>query len=403
MRLIWMLQDAVRVSFQMILSHKLRSLLSILGIVFGILTLIVTLAIGEGTRQKIMRTIESMGANLVHISIKPQMQEGQNISYRPLNENEIFRLNQLKGVDALSSVLSSAVLMRLNEREEVITVEGVEPGYGKVRELILKRGRFISDEDIARKTRVAILGADLAQKLKLGPNPLGQTIHVLDTSFQVIGLLDRKGRTIGADLDKQIIIPISSLQEIQGRPGEVQSVWIRALRSELTRTIIGQAEMLLARKDLEIWDQEALLLKKDRITRAFKWALGAIALVSLLIGGIGVMNVLLVSVSERIKEIGIRKAVGANFYDILLQFLFESVFLTLIGAVLGIALGVMTGDYAAWMLNLFIPSTEGWQADYSWEAIAVAIHFTFWVGLIFGVYPAWKAASLDPCEALTYY
>ena len=115
------------------------------------------------------------------------------------------------------------------------------------------------------------------------------------------------------------------------------------------------------------------------------------------------MNVLLVSVSERIKEIGIRKAVGANFYDILLQFLFESVFLTLIGAGLGIIFGILTGDYVAWMLNLFIPSIEGWQAAYSWEAIAVAIHFTFWVGLIFGVYPAWKAASLDPCEALTYY
>lgn len=403
MKLIWMLQDAARVSFQMILSHKLRSLLSILGIVFGILTLIVTLAIGEGTRQKIMKTIESMGANLVHISMQPQMQEGQNMSYRPLNESEVSRLNQLKGIEALSPVLSTAVLMRLEEREEVITVEGSAPEYQIVRELSLEKGRFISDEDIARKSHVAVLGAELSRKLKLGQDPIGQTLHLLDASFQVIGILQKKGRTIGADMDEQILIPISSLQEIQGRPAEVQSVWIRAQHSELTQKIIEQSELLLARKDLEIWDQEALLLKKDRITRAFKWALGAIALVSLLIGGIGVMNVLLVSVSERIKEIGIRKAVGANFYDVLLQFLFESVFLTLMGAGLGIIFGILAGDYVAWMLNVFIPSAEGWQAAYSWEAIAVAIHFTFWVGLIFGVYPAWKAASLDPCEALTYY
>jgi putative ABC transport system permease protein len=214
--------------------------------------------------------------------------------------------------------------------------------------------------------------------------------------------LEKKGKALGNDFDKQIFMPISTLQEIQGRLGEVQGVWIRAQNSQLTKEVMSQAKNLFARNDLEIWDQEELLSKKDRISNVFKWALGTIALVSLLIGGIGIMNVLLVSVAERVKEIGIRKAVGASALDIIFQFIFESFLLTAIGAFLGVILGVGVGDYVIWVLNALIPSSGKWEAVFSWSSVGIALHFTFWVGFLFGIYPAWKAARLDPCEALTY-
>jgi putative ABC transport system permease protein len=372
-----------------------------MGIVFGILTLLVTLAIGEGTRQRILRTVEAMGANLVYVSPEIVLLEEQKLDYTPLTVSECERLNQLQGVLAYAPTLNAASLIRLGKIEKVITIEGVTPSQQIVRDLSINKGRFVADEDVDQSSRVVVLGYDLAQAIHPDQNPLGQVLHLWGTSFKIVGVLERKGRTLGVDFDSQIFIPLTTLQEIQGKTGEIQGVWIRALDSNLTKDIMNQTRNLFSRKDLEIWNQEELLAKKDRISKVFKWALGAIALVSLLIGGIGVMNVLLVSVAERIKEIGIRKAVGASFLDILLQFIFESLLLALIGAFFGVVFGMVVGDYVAWILNALIPSAEKWEAVFSWGAIGVALHFTFWVGLIFGIYPAWKAARLDPCEALT--
>ena len=401
MKVLISLRDNIRISFQMISSHKLRSLLSVMGIVFGILTLLVTLAIGEGTRQRILRTVEAMGANLVYVSPEVVLQEEQKLDYTPLTDSECARLSQLQGVLAYAPTLSAASLIRLGKIEKVITIEGVTPSQQIVRDLSINKGRFVADEDVDQSSRVAVLGYDLAQAIHPDQSPLGQVLHLWGASFKIVGVLERKGRTLGVDFDSQIFIPLTTLQEIQGKTGEIQGVWIRALDSNLTKDIMIQTRNLFSRKDLEIWNQEELLAKKDRISKVFKWALGAIALVSLLIGGIGVMNVLLVSVAERIKEIGIRKAVGASFLDILFQFIFESLLLALIGAFFGVVFGMVVGDYVAWILNALIPSAEKWEAVFSWGAIGVALHFTFWVGLIFGIYPAWKAARLDPCEALT--
>lgn len=403
MRLWIVLHDNLRVSLQMIISHKLRFFLSVLGIVFGIFTLLVTLAIGEGTRQKILRTIEAMGANLVYVSPQIVLQADQRLDYTPLTIQECQRLDQLRSASAYSPILNTAVSLSVNRSDKVITIEGVTSSYQMVRELTMDEGRFLADEDIARNARVAVIGFDLAQQLFPNQNALNEVLHLWDSSFKIVGVLGRKGKTMGVDFDQQIMLPLSTLQEILGKSGELQGIWIRASNSDLTKEVALETQKILARRDLEIWDQEALLAKKNRITQALKWALGSIASVSLLIGGIGIMNVLLVSVFERVKEIGIRKAVGATSWDILFQFIFESLLLTLIGGSLGILLGIGAGDYVAWALNTFIPSQDKWEAVLSWNAIGVVLHFTFWVGLIFGLYPAWKASRLDPCEALAYY
>lgn len=398
-----LLYDNLKISLQMLSSHKLRSLLSVVGIVFGILTLLVTLAIGEGTKRKIMKTIEAMGVNLISVTPRMVSDDGRMIHERPLTLREVQCLNQLQGIVAYAPFLSSALMMKIGPVEKVISLEGTTPAYASVRDLVLHRGRFLVDEDVARNAKVAVIGADLAQELFPHEEALGKACHLWDSSFQIVGVLARKGTTWGVDFDHQILLPVTALQEIQGQAGEIHGVWIRAMRSDLTKSVVQQTQALLAGKNLEIWDQEELLLKKNRVTNAFKWALGAIAMVSLLIGGIGIMNVLLVSVSERVKEIGIRKAVGAAAWDILFQFIFESFLLTFVGAFLGVVFGVVISDSIAWILNYFLPMGEKWEAVVSWGAVGVAFHFTFWVGLTFGLYPAWKASRLDSCEALSYF
>ncbi|MBI1870574.1 MAG: ABC transporter permease [Chlamydiae bacterium] len=397
-----MFRDNFKVSCQMLLSHKLRSILSIIGIVFGILALLVTLAIGEGTRRKIMKTVESMGANLIYVSARPTLQEGGHLDYLPLTEAEGERLSQLKGISAYAPTLSSALLMRIENVDRAMTVEGVTSSYQIVRELKMASGRFLADQDLENQKRVVVIGSDLARELFHSQNPLRQILHIWEGSFQIVGVLEKKGRTVGVDFDHQILMPLSSLQEIQGHFREIQGIWIRAQESDLTQQVMDQTRRLLNRQDIEIWNQEALLSQKSRMTRAFQWALGAIAFVSLLIGGIGMMNVLLVSVAERVKEIGLRKAVGATSWDILFQFIFESLFLTFMGAGIGILLGIWVGDSVAWSLNVWLPGTERWEAVFSWNTVGAALHFTLWMGLIFGLYPASKASRLDPCEALSY-
>ncbi|MBI1884410.1 MAG: ABC transporter permease [Chlamydiae bacterium] len=395
--------DHLKTAFQMVSTHRLRSLLSVVGIVFGVLTLMVTLSIGEGTRRKIMKTIEAMGSNLIYVSSHAGMSQDAGFEYIPLTEAECQRFKEVKGIEAYAPILSSAFLMQASTFQQVIPVEGTTPSYQRVRDLALDQGRFLADEDVLKESRGVVIGKDLAQFLFPFQNPLNQKVHLWDESFKVVGVLQKKGRTFGVDFDREVLMPLSTLQQIQGKRGEVQGAWIRTPRGDLTKQVMRQMEILLSRKDVEIWDQEALLSKKDRITRAFKWSLGSIALVSLLIGGIGVMNVLLVSVAERIREMGLRKAVGATSRDILFQLIFESVFLTLTGSCVGILLGLVTGDFIAWLLNTLLPSTEKWEAVFSWSSIGVAFHFSLWVGLLFGLYPAWKASRLDPCEALTYF
>ncbi len=387
----------------MLSSHKLRSLLSVIGIVFGILTLLVTLAIGEGTRQKILKTIEAMGANLISITPQSMSEEGQWVQNRPLTLQDIRCLEQLQGIVAYAPFLGSAFMMKVGSTEKVITLEGVTSSFALVRDLNLQSGRFLVEEDISNHAKVIVLGWQLAQELFPNQNPLGQTCHLWDSNFQIVGVLAQKGRIWGVDFDREIFLPITTLQEMQGQSGEIHGVWIRSTASNLVKNVIRQTQDLFKNRKLEIWDQEELLIKKNRITYAFKWALGSIAMISLMIGGIGIMNVLLVSVSERVKEIGVRKAVGATAWDILFQFVFESFFLTFIGALLGIVLGILISGSITMILNHFLPMADRWEAILSWEAIAVALHFTFWVGLFFGLYPAWKASRLDPCEALAYF
>lgn len=397
-----LLSETLTIGLRMLGAHKLRSVLSISGIVFGIITLVVTLSIGEGTRRKVMRTIEAMGANLVHVKPKAVLQEGDILSYAPLTLRECERLDQLKGVQAYSLVLGCAAVMVVRGFEEPFAVQGTIPQDEITRDLTTQQGRFLAFEDLAQHSRVVVLGADLAADLAGAGKILDRDITLFESRFRVIGVLARKGRTIGADFDRTILMPLTTLQELQGKGSEVHGVWIRAESPERTRDVISQIRSLFVRTDLEIWDQESLLIKRDKMTRAFKWALGSIALVSLLIGGIGIMNVLLVSVAERIREIGIRKAVGASQVDIFLQFLLESFSLTFLGSLIGMVLGTAIAGGVAGILNALIPTQQGWEAASSANAIGISLHFTFWIAMIFGVYPAWNASKLDPCEALIY-
>ena len=409
MKLTLLLTYAFEVAVYMIRANKLRSFLSVLGMIFGVATLIVTLSIGEGTRRQILKTIEAMGSNLVIVTPKVQGGGGSSSgSFTMLGKAELSSLkNSLEEVEAIAPIINGAFTVTSGSTEKVFYVEGTTGYYALVRDLVQEKGRFITAADVDDSSRICVLGKKIADTFFKNADPAGKTVSIEGASFVVTGVLKEKGRALGIDFDRTLFIPISTMQEMIGRQGQIARIYLKAESSEKTGPLVQGVKNILrvllkGRGGFEVWDQEALLKEKNRMTQIFKAALGSIAMISLLIGGIGIMNVLLISVTERVREVGLRKAIGASPLDIMFQFVCESVLLSVIGGLAGVLLGIFLGDIAAGMLIRFLPEGGQWQSVISVNSVLVSVLFSVGVGLVFGMYPAVKAAKLDPCEALTY-
>jgi putative ABC transport system permease protein len=398
-------------------ANKLRTGLTMLGIVIGVAAVISMLSIGQGAQNSISASINSIGTNLLFLSAgsRPTFGGGGGFTFNRniksltmADAQALMDPYQAPSVQAVAPVLQGEISVAANGQTTTTTVYGVTTSYFSIRNETVSEGALFNDQQVNTHARVAIIGTDLSTTLWGQTTGLtGKTILINSQTFTIIGVLTSKGGTAAGSADNQIIIPLTTARDrVIMRPGtNVDSIYIQATNANTVSEANTQISDIMRlrhhvavdKEDFTVTNQQDLLNTASSITGILSTFLGGIAAISLLVGGIGIMNIMLVSVAERTREIGLRKAVGARNRDILTQFLAESSFLSLLGGLLGIVLGwlisVIIGKIATALGTALNPAV-------SINAVLLATLFSIAVGLFFGIYPARRAASLEPVEAL---
>ena len=392
-------------------SNKLRSSLTILGIVIGVGAVIAMLAIGTGAQTAITGSISGIGSNLLFVFRGNRSANLQVVNDLTLEDaNALLDQFQAPDVKAVAPVVSGSVALVFGSEKMTSTVYGVTPSYQEVRNYALTEGTFISEDEILGQASVALLGPDVAKQLFGRTDGItGESIRIEGLPFKVIGLLESKGGGSFGSEDNVVLVPLSTaqLRLLHGNQQRVDIIYVQAISPTAVQAASDEVAQILrvrhhtkiGQDDFTIYSQQDFVQTARTITSVLTIFLGGIAGISLLVGGIGIMNILLVSVTERTREIGLRKALGARKRDILIQFLAESSLLSLFGGVVGIGLGwtiaYIVGRIAAANNTPLTPSV-------GLNAILLATLFSTAVGLFFGLYPANRAANLEPVEALRY-
>ncbi len=396
-------------AFRSLASNKLRSALTMLGIVIGVASVLAMISVGAGSTSSVTQRIKSLGSNLLMVmpgsasssSGGPQQAAGtaQTLTWEDAQAIE----KEVPYVEAVSPEFSGQAQLVYQNRNVSSRVTGVTPFYEEVHNFKVAYGAFISEEDERLSSRVVVLGQNVASELFDREDPIGKTIKVKDIPFIVIGVMEYKGVSGFQSLDDQVFVPLSTAQKRLFGSSTLQSISIKVKKEELMSLATDYiGSLLLARHglktpeeaDFRIMSQADILTTMSQISSIFTILLGGIAAISLVVGGIGIMNIMLVSVTERTREIGLRKAVGARRSDLLLQFLIESVTLSLSGGLLGIVFGILV----AYLLSIL----GGWTLMISSFSLVISFLFPILIGIFFGLYPAWKAAQLNPITALRY-
>jgi putative ABC transport system permease protein len=400
-----------KISFRALRVNKMRSALTMLGIIIGVGAVIAMVAVGTGASRKISEQISSMGSNLLFILPGATTAGGVRMgagTQPTLSMGDADAIQKecpaVSDVAPIHNGVAQVVFGHLNWSTGVV---GTTPGVMVVRDWELTAGRAFTQQDVKSATKVAILGQTVVDNLFGDQNPVGQTIRIKNVPFTVIGALAPKGQsTQGQDQDDTILIPVTTAQKkLFGTqfPGMVRIIMVKAKSAEDLSSAERQINELLRQRhhisqkqdnDFTVRNLTQIMQAAEQSTKVMTLLLGAIASVSLLVGGIGIMNIMLVSVTERTREIGIRMAIGAKTWDIRLQFIIEAVTLSLIGGIIGIITGVSTA--------LILSSASGWPAVVSPLSILLAFSFSGMIGIFFGFYPAYKASLLNPIDALRY-
>jgi len=400
--------ESVKIALDALVSNKLRSILTMLGIIIGVGAVIAMVSIGMGVRDKVSNSIASLGSNLIIVtpgaasSSGVRQAAGTNITLTLKDAQAMAR--EVNGIGAVAPSVSKQYQMVAGNMNWTTSVQGTTPEYLEVRNLSVQAGSFITNEDVETRNRVAVIGTTVASSLFTNTNPIGQSIRINNAPFTIIGVLESKGQSAGGqDQDDTVIIPLTTAQERMMGITYVQTISVQAANSEVVDQVQeGITSLLRARHDItadktddfSVRNLASVMATAQETTGTITMLLGSIAAISLLVGGIGIMNIMMVSVTERTREIGIRKALGARYANILMQFLIEAVVIGVIGGAIGIVFGIGT-SYA-------ISSIAGWNTVITATPILVAFGFSVGIGLFFGLYPARKAALLNPIDALRY-
>ncbi len=393
------LREIIQISFRSLVANKLRTILTTLGIVIGVFAVILLVSIGSGLQAYITSEISSLGSNLIFVipgRVGGARTPGGVVSNKLLLSDSRLLQQRLKNSADIGAVVQQlAALKYKNKTDKGVSILGATANYPQVVKTDIVKGIFFSLGQERSGEKVAIAGQTIVTNLFNGTNPIGQKISVAGEKYTIIGTLAKKGALFGIDQDNTIIIPITAAQRQFGITN-VNTIYVSAKKSTLVATVKNDVSKILLKRltedDFTLETQESTLSTINNITNILSIALGGIAAISLLVGGIGIMNIMLVSVTERTKEIGLRKAIGAKRSDILRQFLLESVILSLTGGSLGIALGV---GASLILSNFFVSQVTPWS-------IFIAFGFSVLVGVVFGMAPAIRASRLSPIEALRY-
>ena len=398
----------IRVALRAILRNKLRSVLTVLGVVIGVCAVITMVNIGSGAQVAIEKAISGLGTNMIIIfpgsMTKGGMRTGFGTVTTLVDSDAQAIIDECPAVQLVTPVVSTAAQAVYQNQNWGTSIMGTNPDFQLIKNWALVRGAFFTQQDVKAATKVCVLGKTVAEKLFGVQNPVGQIIRVKRIPFRVIGVLTEKGQTtFGQDQDDTIIIPYTTAQKRLMGITYLSMIMASAVSNELIPHAQDQIRTLLRQRhaipegeddDFTVRNLADLTETFNTITGILTLLLGSIASISLVVGGIGIMNIMLVSVTERTREIGIRMSVGARPVDILTQFLLEAVLLSLIGGAAGIILGVG--------LTAVIARVAEWPTPISLVAILVSSLFAASVGIFFGLYPAIKASRMNPIEALRY-
>ncbi len=398
-----MLNESIKMALQGMVSNKLRTFLTLLGIIIGVGAVIAMVSLGFGLKENVKNNISKLGSNLLIITsggrtasgARLAAGEGVKLTYDDMQAIE----KQVDGIANISASVNRSYQMVAGNQNWTSRVEGTTPSSFTISSLEVEDGRVLNERDLVSRGRVAVIGKTVADSLFPEGNPVGKIMRINKAPFQVIGVLKSKGQgSMGMDH-----VPLTTAQNRMMGITNVQRIAVQAENENVINDVQADVEQVLrtrhkikegANDDFTVGNMAQIMETMLSTANNITILLGCIAAISLLVGGIGIMNIMLVSVTERTREIGIRKALGATYNNILLQFLVESMVIGIIGGTLGVVLGIGA--------SCIISSMAGWNTVISVWAIVIAVIFSVGIGLFFGIYPARKAALLDPIDALRY-
>lgn len=410
--------QGVSVGLAALRRNKLRSVLTTLGIVIGIATVVAVVSLGGGAEQIVLAELEKVGGASMIICFRPSYIEREDGVYVRNKTTEHLEFEDgefiLETCPNITNVLvtsgGSDLLVRHKRTDQSLQVEGVTPAFQDVQNWYVAHGRFLSDNDIERRDTVCVIGSKVRKDLFHGADPLGLELKIGDERFTVIGVMEEKGSALWeGGWDSRVVIPFSTMRTRFLNPGwpgvsyiRVQAASYEQVDQALMELKVALRQRHVSEKYFEFFTLKEIIKQLGTTSRTIQILLGGVAALALFVGGIGIMNIMLVSVTERTGEIGLRKAIGAKRRDILIQFLMESIVLSLCGGFIGIVIGVGLIYGVVGILTAFVLKGVTWPAVVSVQATLIAFSVSACIGIFFGLYPANKAANLMPTEALRH-
>ena len=402
-----MYKESFLMAWASLIANKMRSILTMLGIIIGVAAVIALVSIGNGVKQDIQNSISSLGSNLLMVMPGAPRTPGVRPSagsMKSLKVSDYEAISKLDGVKAASPMTNGSYVVIYQNKNWTTSVSGVSYNYLDVNNWSMKSGRFLSEKNVQNRERVAVVGKTVVKNLFGDEDPVGAEIRVKNIPFRIIGVLNSKGSgAMGNDQDDMVVIPYTTAMERVEGVDYLRMIYVVGKDENGIDRLQSDIENLLRVRhgikdtnldDFNIQNMNSIMETMEETTGTLTLFLGAVAAISLVVGGIGIMNIMLVSVTERTREIGVRKALGATYSVIVTQFLIEAVVISLMGGIIGIILG--TGS------SKLIGMASGMSTVISVPTIVMSFAFSMAIGLIFGIYPARKAAKLNPIDALHY-